>query len=47
MNCGAVIAAVKRLGSGKRIIAAFPPGRHSKDVAKAVDGYVSVGHSRR
>ena len=38
-----VIAAVKRLRTGKRIIAVFPPRRHSKDLAQAVDGYVSVG----
>ena len=38
-----VIAAVKRLRTDKRIIAVFPPRRHSKDLAQAVDGYVSVG----
>jgi hypothetical protein len=41
-----VIASVKRLRTGKRIIAAFPPRRHSKDLAQAVDGYTSVGHDK-
>jgi uncharacterized LabA/DUF88 family protein len=39
-----VVAAVKHLRTGKRIIAAFPPRRRSRDLAQAVDGYVSVSH---
>jgi uncharacterized LabA/DUF88 family protein len=35
------VAAVKRMCRGKRIVAAFPPHRRSKDLAQAVDGYVS------
>jgi uncharacterized LabA/DUF88 family protein len=38
------VAAVKHLRTGKRIIAAFPPRRRSRDLAQAVDGYVSVSH---
>jgi uncharacterized LabA/DUF88 family protein len=41
-----VVAAVKHLGTGKRIVAAFPPRRRSKSLAQAVDGYVSVSHTR-
>jgi uncharacterized LabA/DUF88 family protein len=41
-----VVAAVKSLRTGKRIIAAFPPRRHSKDLANAVDGYVSIGQDK-
>ena len=33
------IAAVKRLRVGKRIVAAFPLRRRSKDLAQAVEGY--------
>ena len=40
-----VVAAVKHLGTGKRIIAAFPPRRRSRDLAQAVDGYISVDHA--
>ena len=41
-----VVAAVKHLGTGKRIVAAFPLRRRSKSVAQAVDGYVSVSQTR-
>ncbi len=41
-----VVAAVKHLRTGKRIVAAFPPRRRSKSLAQAVDGYVSVSHTR-
>jgi uncharacterized LabA/DUF88 family protein len=40
-----VVAAVKHLSTGKRIVAAFPPRRRSKSLAQAVDGYVSVSHT--
>ena len=40
------VAAVKSLRTGKRIVAAFPPRRRSKDLAQSVDGYVSVSHTR-
>jgi uncharacterized LabA/DUF88 family protein len=40
-----VVAAVKHLRTGKRIIAAFPPRRRSRDLAQAVDGYISVDHA--
>jgi uncharacterized LabA/DUF88 family protein len=40
------VAAVRRLRTGKRIVAAFPPRRRSKSLAQAVDGYVSVSHTR-
>jgi hypothetical protein len=48
-NCGARWMAyeenVKHLGTGKRIIAAFPPRRRSRDLAQAVDGYISVDYA--
>jgi hypothetical protein len=37
---------VKRLRPDKRVIAAFPPGRHSVDVKRAVDGHISVGQDK-
>jgi hypothetical protein len=37
------VAAVKRVRPGKRVIVAFPPRRHSASLARAVDGYVSIG----
>lgn len=40
-----VVAAVKRLRTGKRIVAAFPPRRRSRDLAQTVDGYISVDHA--
>jgi uncharacterized LabA/DUF88 family protein len=41
------IRAPKRLRPEKRIIAAFPPKRHSADMKRAVDGYVSIGVTTR
>lgn len=43
--CPAVRAA-KRLRPDKRIIAAFPPGRHSADLKRAVDGFLSIGRDK-
>jgi uncharacterized LabA/DUF88 family protein len=40
------VAAVKRLRPQKRIIAAFPPGRHSRVLARGVDAYISIGHTK-
>jgi uncharacterized LabA/DUF88 family protein len=40
------VAAAKRLRPGKRIIAAFPPRRHSRDLARAVDAYVSISTTK-
>ena len=40
------VAAVKRVRPGKRIIAAFPPRRHSMSLAQAVDGYVSISTAK-
>lgn len=37
------IRAVKRLRPEKRVIAAFPPHRHSADIRAAVDGYFTIG----
>jgi uncharacterized LabA/DUF88 family protein len=37
------IRAMKRLRPAKRIIAAFPPRRHSADLKRAVDGYINIG----
>jgi uncharacterized LabA/DUF88 family protein len=39
------VAAVKRLRPGKRIIAAFPPGRHSRVLVRAVDAYIPISHT--
>jgi uncharacterized LabA/DUF88 family protein len=40
------IRAVKRLQPGKRIVAAFPPKRHSAELKRAVDGYISIGDDK-
>lgn len=40
------IRATKRLRPDKRIIAAFPPGRHSADLKRTVDGFVSIGRDK-
>lgn len=40
------VAAAKRVNSRKRIIAAFPPRRHSKGLAQAVDAYVSLSTTK-
>ena len=40
------VAAVKRVRPGKRIIAAFPPRRHSMSLAQAVDGCVSISTAK-
>jgi uncharacterized LabA/DUF88 family protein len=40
------VAAVKRVNPGKKVIAAFPPRRHSKDLAQAVDAYVSISTTK-
>ncbi len=40
------VAAVKRVRPGKRVIAAFPPRRHSTSLAQAVDGYVSISTTK-
>jgi uncharacterized LabA/DUF88 family protein len=37
------IRAVKRLRPEKRVIAAFPPRRHSADLKRAVDGHLFIG----
>ena len=36
----------KNLFPEKRIIAAFPPQRHSADLKRAVDGYMSIGDDK-
>lgn len=36
------VRATKRLRPNKRIVAAFPPRRHSADLRQAVDGFVSI-----
>jgi uncharacterized LabA/DUF88 family protein len=43
--CPAVRAA-KRLRPDKRIVAAFPPGRHSADLKRTVDGFLSIGRDK-
>jgi uncharacterized LabA/DUF88 family protein len=40
-----VVGAVRHLRTGKRIIAAFPPRRRSRDLAQVVDGFISVDHA--
>jgi uncharacterized LabA/DUF88 family protein len=40
------IRAMKRLRPEKRIVAAFPPKRHSAEVKRAVDGYVFIGDDK-
>jgi uncharacterized LabA/DUF88 family protein len=40
------IAAVNRLRPGKRIVAAFPPGRHSRVLGRAVDAYIPISHTK-
>jgi len=40
------IRAMKQLRPEKRIIVAFPPKRHSADLKRAVDGYVSIGDDK-
>jgi len=40
------IHAMKRLRPDKRIIAAFPPNRHSADLKRAVDGYLFIGDDK-
>lgn len=43
--CPAIVT-MKRLRPEKRIIAAFPPKRHSADLKRAVDGYLSIGDDK-
>ena len=43
--CPAIVT-MKRLCPDKRIIAAFPPRRHSADLKCAVDGYLSIGDDK-
>ncbi|MGH3777248.1 MAG: NYN domain-containing protein [Pseudonocardiaceae bacterium] len=43
--CPAIVT-MKRLRPEKRIIAAFPPERHSADLKRAVDGYLSIGDDK-
>ena len=40
------VAAVKRVSPRKKVIAAFPPRRHSRDLAQAVDAYVSISTTK-
>lgn len=40
------IRSMKRLRPTKRIIAAFPPERHSGDLKRAVDGFLHIGHDK-
>jgi uncharacterized LabA/DUF88 family protein len=40
------VRAMKRLRPKKRIIAAFPPSRHSADLKRAVDGFVFIGNDK-
>ena len=37
------VAATKRLRPDKLVVAVFPPGRHSVDLQRAVDGFVVIG----
>lgn len=43
--CPAIVT-MKRLWPEKRIIAAFPPKRHSADLKRAVDGYLPLGDDK-
>ncbi|MGH4008661.1 MAG: NYN domain-containing protein [Pseudonocardiaceae bacterium] len=43
--CPAIIT-MKRLRPEKRIIAVFPPRRHSADLKRAVDAYLSIGDDK-
>jgi uncharacterized LabA/DUF88 family protein len=43
--CPAIVT-MKRLRPEKRIIAAFPPRRHSADLKRAVDGYLVIGDDK-
>jgi uncharacterized LabA/DUF88 family protein len=43
--CPAIVT-MKRLCPEKRIIAAFPPKRHSADLKRAVDGYLPLGDDK-
>jgi uncharacterized LabA/DUF88 family protein len=36
------VRSLKRISAGKRIIAVFPPRRHSEDLRKATDGLVKI-----
>jgi uncharacterized LabA/DUF88 family protein len=40
------VAAVKRLRPEKLIIAVFPPSRHSRVLARAVDAYTTIGRAK-
>lgn len=40
------VAAVKRLRPDKRITVAFPPNRHSRVLARAVDAYMTISHTK-
>lgn len=40
------IGTMKRLCPEKRIVAAFPPKRHSADLKRAVDGYLPLGDDK-
>jgi uncharacterized LabA/DUF88 family protein len=41
-----VVKAVRELDSAKRIIVAFPPGRHSKELQKCATGAFMIGRDR-
>ena len=43
--CPAIVT-MKRLCPEKKIIAAFPPKRHSADLKRAVDGYLPLGDDK-
>lgn len=43
--CPAIVA-MKRLCPQKKIVAAFPPRRHSADLKRVVDGYLSIGDDK-
>jgi uncharacterized LabA/DUF88 family protein len=40
------VRATKRLRPDKRIVAAFPPKRHSADLSRAVDGFFSIRNDK-
>jgi uncharacterized LabA/DUF88 family protein len=40
------VRATKRLRPDKRIVAAFPPKRHSADLSRAVDGFFPIRHDK-
>jgi hypothetical protein len=41
-TCAPAVRSLKRVNPGKRVIAVFPPRRHSEDLRKAADGMIKI-----